>query len=280
VHFSDEGADELASWLNPQLEKVATALAGSEPEPPASTATSPTTTSPTTTTVPVDLTVVGDSLSVGLYPPVQAGIDGHAGATSHVGFAGFLYYDPGRAWDDVLGDTPRDVVVLFFATWENIALRSGQVIDATRPGWQDEYRRTYVEPFLEDARRLAGDVIWVAMPAIRDDTNAAQHRELNAIWAAAAANEPTIAWIDGAAVLGGPGGEYLEIDTSVEPPERLFATDGLHLCPPGAERLATAVLETLERIRGVEPRAGWVDGAWRLDPAAYQPGDCPDPATP
>jgi len=276
VHFDDAGAAELADWLNPQLETIAEAA---EPDPADEVAAPPPDqpTAPTTTVPPTaEVTVIGDSLSVGLHPAIRAGLDGHAGTTTHIGFGGLLYHPPGTAWEQELGDAERDVVVALFNTWENAALRSARPIDPGVPGWQDRYRTDYVEPFLADAARNAEHLIWVGMPRVRQAPIAAQQQELNAVWAAAAADDATVTWIDGAALLGGIDGVYLEVDDRTGEPVRLRATDGLHLCPDGAASLATAVFATIEELRGVQPRSGWASGDWDRDAEAYQWGGCPE----
>ncbi|OWY59857.1 hypothetical protein B7486_72315, partial [cyanobacterium TDX16] len=54
------------------------------------------------------------------------------------------------------------------------------------------------------------------------------------------------------------------------------ADDGKHLCPAGAERVASAVVAALADQHGLEADEGWQQGAWRDDATGFaEPERCP-----
>ena len=100
--------------------------------------------------------------------------------------------------------------------------------------------------------------------------------------------------IDAVSISAGPDGTFAAIDETVDPPERLFNTDGLHWCPAGAARLSDELIDTLASAGVATANArtpDWKTSSWALDPEsvrasepsfgpgfAYPHGECPDPA--
>ena len=57
--------------------------------------------------------------------------------------------------------------------------------------------------------------------------------------------------------------------------ERVRNTDGFHLCPGGAVRVAEAVLAPLAEVATVVADPSWANGPWRTAPPFDQPDECP-----
>jgi len=226
-----------------------------------------------------EVLVVGDSLSRGLFPPLAAAFEGGTTSCAFELCVGFIAPESRAKWEEIFAENPPDIVVVLLATWENIVLRGNEVIDTNQPGWQEKYQREIIDPWIELASGSGSHVVWIAMPQTGEPERSAQHQELNALWSEAAKNEPTISWVDGATILAGPDGGYVEIDRSVEPPIRLFNIDGLHLCPGGAQRLAEPVLDLLREKFGLESNSGWQESGWASDTEAFVPQECPSVAT-
>jgi hypothetical protein len=216
-------------------------------------------------------------MSRGILTPIRAALQSERTNVDHQGAGGFLIEKTRVALDERLRTNPPDVFVMLLATWENGALQSGEVLNPADPAWPEAYRRTYLEPWVAQAKAAGSDVIWVGMPLTRHAPTSAQNQQLNAIWRDVSAREPHMTWVDAPSILAGPDGGYLEIDTSVDPPQRLFNLDGLHLCQEASLRITDAVLDILEQRYGVAANPGWRDTDWRSDPEAYKPGECPAP---
>lgn len=242
---------------------------------PAEPVTTPTTIAPARLAL-TSIAVLGDSMSAGLAAPLRAALESGACHMEWRWCIGFLIPSSAVVWAEILTEDTPDVVVLFFAPWENEALQEGTVIDPTDPDWPAIYRRVHVEPWVEVARASGSRVVWVSMPLSREPLLSSQHQEFNNIWAEVVANEPSMFWVDGAEILAMPDGSFTEIDNSVEPPVRLINLDGMHICPPAAERIADAVLTVLASQFRIEVQPGWRDSGWETYPEAFGPG-CPAP---
>ena len=223
------------------------------------------------------MAVTGDSMSRGILTPIWAALQSERTNVDHQEAGGFLIENTRLALDERLRTNPPDVFVMLIATWENAALQGGEVLNPADPAWPQIYRRDFVEPWVRQAQAAGSHVIWVGMPLTRHAPTSAQNQQLNAVWRDVAAAEPNVTWVDGPSILAGPDGGYLEIDTSVVPPQRLFNLDGLHLCQEASLRLTNAVLDILDQRYGVQANPGWQNTDWRSDPEAYKPGECPAP---
>jgi hypothetical protein len=232
---------------------------------------------PTAPPPPLSVAVTGDSMSRGILTPIRAALQSDRTQVDHQGAGGFLIEETRVALAERLRTNPPDVFVMLLATWENGALQSGEVLNPADPAWPELYRRDYLQPWVDQAGAAGSEIIWVGMPLTRHAPTSAQNQQLNAIWREVAAREPHVFWVDGPGILAGPDGGYLEIDSSVSPPQRLFNLDGLHLCQEASLRLTEPVLGLLADRYGALTNPGWRDTDWRSDPEAYKPGECPAP---
>ncbi len=242
-----------------------------------STSTSTSTSSTTTTTAPAVRSVgtAGDSLLLGMIPPLQRALERSGYDFRAQWFTGFLAPERGEYWAEVVADLP-DVLIVFFAPWELSALNRGD-LDLVDPTWPDRYVREFVEPLVAPLRSGDTEVIWIGLPPARDPVESAQYEFLNAIWRGVVENEPRMTWLDGAPLLAGPNGRYVEVDDTVSPPVRLFQTDGRHLCPEGGRRMTSGLLALLEDRFGVEVDPSWTESDWADNSAAYDFDKCPPP---
>lgn len=269
-----------------------------------STSTTTSTTS-TTTTVPTtvdSILVAGDSMARSLFPPLQAALESDSTEVRLDWVIGVLFGGEMDKWERVFTADRPDVVVVHFMPWENAALREGTVIDTSAPGWEDVYRADWVDPWIDLAVSAGTRVVWVTPPLGVDPDRTAEHQAVGAVWVEAieqhnASLSPDdrrrIIVIDSVALTAGPGGAFVDIDETVDPPERLFNADGLHWCPAGAARLSDTVIAALiaTGITTANTRTpDWQTSPWAVDPEAvrasepnfgpgfaYPPGECPDP---
>ena len=264
------------------------------------TATSETTTSPTPSTsststsvpAPVEINsvlVAGDSLARGLYPPLEAALEGPDREVDWEWVIGVVWPDIAPTWERIFAVDQPDLLLVQLGTWENYLLREDTIIDTSDPAWKETYRRDFVDPWVKMAETSATKVVWVAMPKSSEPNRSDQHLELDAIWRSAieesaAAHSATgvdapITWQGSAGVLTGLDGEFQAVDNSVDPPIRLFNIDGLHWCPGGAARVTEILVEHLAEDLGVTANPGWQDSGWGMDLEAYPLGECPTPPT-
>lgn len=98
---------------------------------------------------------------------------------------------------------------------------------------------------------------------------------------AAATGSRTASFVDGRAVLAGPDGGYTDFLPGPDgAPRRVRKADGVHFCPAGAARLASAVIRDAARRWQLTPRPDWEAAAWRAD-GRYAPdkGCAADPGS-
>lgn len=222
-----------------------------------------------------DVVVIGDSLSAGLAAPLRAALDDGVRAVDWRWWVGFTVPNPSRVWETVLHDERPDVVVLFFAAWESEVIRDGRVLDPDDSEWRQSYREDFVAPWVELVRTGDTEIVWVGMTPSRDPAVSEHHAALSDIWRDVADSEGDISWIDGASIVGGSGGAFVEFDETIDPPARVVAIDGMHLCPSATVRIADEVLRSLAERRALETVTGWRSSGWEFHPDAFGQGGCP-----
>jgi len=276
-------------------------------------ATAPPTTSPatsstatTSTTVPAvevdSILIAGDSMARSLFPPVQEALETDATEVRLQWVIGTLIGDEMEKWERIFVDERPDVVVAHFMPWESAALQQSQVIDTSTPGWVTQYRDEWVDRWLDLAESSGSTIVWVTPPLAADTERSDEHQEVGAVWldAIAQTNDQRadagtedVSIIDTLEFSAGPSGEFVAVDATVDPPERLFNTDGVHWCPAGAARLSDRLIDTLSSL-GISTASSstpdWRTSPWAVDPEsvrasepnfgdgfAYPPGECPEP---
>lgn len=299
-------ADTAASSTGPAAtttpsEPPITSSASSTAATTMSTATS-TTDEPPAPRVVESILVAGDSMARSLFPPMQAALETEDTEVRLRWVIGTVVGDEMAKWRDVFTRQQPDVVVVHFMPWESATLQQGTIIDVTDAGWVDEYVAEWVRPWLELATGSGGTVVWVGPPLAADPERSAEHQEVGNVWADAieqwnddldAGDPRRVPVVDTVELSAGPDGSFAAVDATVDPPERLMNTDGVHWCPAGAARLNDQVIEELEEL-GIATASrrtpDWRTSPWATDPEAvrasepafgegfaYPPGECPAP---
>lgn len=216
----------------------------------------------------------------GVRPPIEAAFAGPGVSFSKDLVPGFVNetVSGNPIWPGVLRDGPPDVVVMLFGVWENAALRSGEHLDTTEPGWRLRYRREMIEPVIEQITSAGTHIIWVSMTTVRSDEISAQFAELNQVWRFVASANDQVHWIDSQSLLNAPGGEFRESDPDPNAPyRRIINPDGLHLCAGAGFRLAPPIRAKIVEITGLSADPDWDNSDWSTDRFGYIPGECTQP---
>lgn len=111
------------------------------------------------------------------------------------------------------------------------------------PGWKAEYARR-VGAVMDELRADDRLVVWIAQPPMRDAGFDHRIDVINEVVAAQAADRPWVLFVDTAAVLGGPDGEYVDRLPGHE--DDLRQGDGIHLSRAGADLLARHLLDLVD----------------------------------
>jgi hypothetical protein len=172
----------------------------------------------------------------------------------------------------VLEQQQPDVVLVLIGTWEAVG------VDTAVPGWEEAYVDEVLQPFVQQVEDAGAEVVWLAYPRVREAAEADQHEQMNAVYASLdeRLDDSSVGYVDLGPPVEAPDGSFtttLDIDGT---PLLVRADDGKHLCPAGAERVASAVVEALADQHGLEADEGWQQGAWSDDPTGFaEPDLCP-----
>jgi lysophospholipase L1-like esterase len=118
------------------------------------------------------------------------------------------------------------------------------------PGWRAEYGRR-VGAVMDELRADDRLVLWIAQPPMRDAGFDRRIDVINEVVAAQAADRPWVTFVDTAAVLGGPDGEY--VDRLPGQDHDLRQGDGIHLSRAGADLLARHLLDLIDEEIAAAP---------------------------
>jgi hypothetical protein len=241
--------------------------------------TSSSTTAPPTSTTGADdggprVLFAGDSLMEEVHAATAAAL-GDSAETRFL-LSPRLIRDDGQRiiWQHVLDDFRPDVVVVIFSHWERLVTGAQTAADFDRIGVQS-YADTLARPFADFVNRNGAALVWLSAPPSRDGRVSQVHTVMNQAYrAATAAADAHFIELD--PVLTDRNGAYAELLTNpFGVVERVRNTDGFHLCPGGAVRVAEAVLAPLAEVAAVAADPSWANGPWRTDPPFDQPDECP-----
>jgi hypothetical protein len=225
---------------------------------------------------------VGDGVMYDAVPALEAAL--RAGGVGRVVAAprfGFGLtrpeaYDWRREWPALMADARPDLVVLWVGPWDlRTVAAAGRPLAPGTPGWEAFYGALADEA----VAILTGGgarLLWVGAALVTTDAGlAARVASFNAALRRVAARHPRVTFVDAPAALAGPGGDLSAVEATVGgAPVRVFKSDGEHLCPAGAARLAAAVAAAVPLAAD-----GWQDGPWHND-GRYSwaaGGGCPPP---
>jgi hypothetical protein len=222
-----------------------------------STAPTTTTTTPATTTTaaeePVDVLVLGDSVTAEVAQALTAAL----GERSTFLLQPHLPRTPGEqaVLRRQIEERDPEVIVFQVGHWERLKLlgdfAAGRFLE------EGTYRPELVDPTLALLEESGAHVVWLSPIPIRD--------------AEESAFVQTLADDFRAAVDAGTDAEWLDVRPSITPDgftevldgEQVRRSDGIHLCPVGQVLVAGAVLTRLQEIDGtLAPARDWdtVDG--------------------
>ncbi|MCB1017070.1 MAG: DUF459 domain-containing protein [Acidimicrobiales bacterium] len=248
--------------------------------------TSATTAAPTTTSSvppggrrptaedPLRVVLAGDSVMNGLAPAVATALN--EGGESQVSYelAPSIARDTASRvlWQQRLEQDHPDLVVMLIGTWE----RGDANFNPGDPAWASWYQEQVLDPFAEMVTGTGARILWVGMPAVRDEADTLQLVALNSQFRALAERDDRVEYVEGGDFLNGPDGGYTdELPRADGTPERVRRLDGLHLCPGGSERLAIPVVQYAQQEWEVAVGYNWQNAPWREPPTLDHPEECP-----
>jgi hypothetical protein len=226
---------------------------------------------------PLRIALAGDSVMAGLAPAVEAALDGTGDADVQFMVTPSILRDATVrfTWQQELDDFDPDLVVMFVGTWE-----VGQVTPSDGPGdpgWQREYERDVLDPWIELITERGAEVIWIGAPAVEAPEVNQLFDALNDVYRGLSDRWEEVTYLDSTDALAGVGAGYSPIVTTETGEEvRARQIDGLHLCPDGAVLLARAVLDTVQLDHPVGEVPDWQTGGWRTR-EEYPAENCPAP---
>ncbi len=249
--------------------------------------TAPPTTAPTTSTsvlppggrqpTPDDklrVIMAGDSVMNGLAPAVATALN--EGGESDVKFelAPSVARDAASRvlWQRQLDEFRPDLVVMLIGTWE----KRDPNFDPGDPGWADWYGTEVLDPFATMITDAGARLLWIGMPAVPTDSDTLEFVALNSQYEALAQRNDQVDYVEGGEFLNGSDGQWTDVLARADGTlERVRRTDGLHLCPGGAERLAAPVIQYAQQQWNVKVAFDWQNAPWREPPTLDHPEECP-----
>jgi hypothetical protein len=119
--------------------------------------------------------------------------------------------------------------------------------------WQATYadRVDQILSIVADGTR---QVIWLGIPAVRRPRLNHTKDIMNQLVKGAVAGRHEAIYVDAGVVLNTPAGGYTTyLNDSTGKPVAVRESDGIHLSPSGANRLAPVILAPIERAWGLTP---------------------------
>jgi hypothetical protein len=208
---------------------------------------------PTTTAAPaepVDVLVLGDSVTAEVAQPLEAAL----GDRVDFRLQANLPRTPGEqaVLRRMIDEVDPEVIVVQVGHWERLKLlgdfAAGRFLE---PG---TYRPELVDPTLALLEESGAHVVWLSPIPIEDAEESDFVQGLGADFQASVDAATDAEWLDVRPAIT-PDGFAEELDGV-----RVRRSDGIHLCPAGQVLVAGAVLERLQVIDPtLTPAAGWDD---------------------
>jgi hypothetical protein len=185
-------------------------------------------------------------------------------------------------WRRQVEEFAPEVVIVLMGTWEAMIMEGEDLPGAEEPGslaWVAHYKNEVLEPWVDLLTADGARVIWVGMPPISEGMSATRITELNAIVERLAGTRDDLTYVAPGS-LTGTGGDPIEALEINGVQQRIRQVDGLHLCPAGAELLASEVLDVLHIVAAFPLGEGWRDMPWEdheMSPGTrtYSAAACP-----
>ena len=250
------------------------------------TSTTETEARPTTTAVSpgssdADLRILlaGDSVMADLAPAVEAAVDRPGQVDAEYLASSAVGRDAVTQvlWRNALRDFDPQLVVVMIGVWDT------QSPDFDR---DDDLWKLYffgeVARFADLMTSTGAPVLWVGEGPTERPELTSGLATLNELFRRVADQRDTVDFYDSGEVLNGPNGGWVEsLPDEHGLPERIHRiedcvdTCGMHLCPPGAIRLAEPVVGWITTHADVQVNEGWPTGSWSEPPALRDPAQCP-----
>lgn len=226
---------------------------------------------------PLRVVLAGDSVMAGLAPPVKAALEADGTTTVRFILTPSILRDPTVrfTWNQQLAEFDPEVVVMFVGTWESGVVQgiAGQSVDD--PGWQAQYERAVLDPWIQLITSRGASVLWLGNPTVGNDDANHAFTALNRAFRDLPTRWPSVQYVDTQLAVNGPLPGYH--DTVVLPNGMVVRTrqlDGLHLCADGAALLSMVVTEIIANGFKATISPGWETGPWRYD-KVYPAASCP-----
>ena len=202
---------------------------------------------------PLSLRVMGDSM-VQFFGDTMVGLAEATGVieaeTENVLSSGLTrpdFYDwPERIIEVMVADDPDAVVLMFGGNDAQALVVDGQIARPFSETWVQEYSIRVghaMDLVTTDPARI---LIWVGQPIMRDPSYDERMQQINAIYAAEAAERPQVQYVDTRDLFRGPDGgfsRYVIGQDGQRTDVRL--TDGVHLSTIGGRWLSEVLLDEL-----------------------------------
>ena len=208
---------------------------------------------------PVTILLLGDSLLFDSIPAVEAALSGtgrfHPASSTGpgVGLAHHVGFDWRSEWGRMVSDLKPGAVLLHVGAWDATTLMvDGQLLSPRDEAWQRMYRDLLVEA--ESVLTRDGAHLYLmGSPDLRDRDRTDEVIAYNRLLRNYSAGRANVTFIDTFSALEERGGT-----------DGLRKNDGVHLCPPGAARVAEVVLDAVNSATSAASDA-WLWSAWRHD---------------
>lgn len=224
---------------------------------------------------PLRVLFTGDSIGAEVAAPAMAALGGGGSVVNYFVANPSIPRDPARKalWEARLAESDPEVVVVLVGVWERMGFGRDQQQGQT----VGEYRREVIDPFVDLVTSQGAELVWVSSPLVEDLTASSQIAFLDEAFRGLGESDDRVEYIDAAGLVAGPDGEFIDVvaaaDGSVERVRRL---DGTHLCPGGAVRMATPLIESVAQRWNLPVDADWPAGTWRAAvPFEDAPTECP-----
>jgi uncharacterized protein len=150
-----------------------------------------------------------------------------------------------------------DVVVVMIGANDPQALRdtNGAIVPFGGGGWEAAYRAR-VDRFMGEARSTGAHLMWVGLPVMGDPAYSARIHTLDRIYQTEAAAHAGVLYVDAWRLFADAHGGYTAYLPDAHGDMQVMReSDRIHLTPDGNDRLAGALLSSMERVWGLTPQA-------------------------
>ena len=225
---------------------------------------------PAIAVTPGDVLLLGDSFMFDAVPAVEAALAGSgrfrvsSATVPGVGIARNMGFDWRADWGRRVTDLDPVAVVVHVGAWDATGVElDGRLLTPQDPAWVEFYSSLLAEA--EAVLTSGGAHLYlVGTPDLRDANRTADVMAYNRLVRSYANERSNVTFVDTFTALDEGDGQ------AVGGPWR--KNDGVHLCPPGAARVAQTVLDAVANGSAGAAPDEWLWGTWRNDLRYVTPG--------